>query len=657
MLTLMSYVAALLYLAPLVLVLAARSRRDRSLWEIALDIPLIAAVDLLFILLATRLFTLESAILLSRVVGLTVGIAGVVVTKHRGQLAWPTALTPRVIAITMTSALASLLLSMSLSRVCNNADRAWHIPLVSSLQGQRIPFANVYEPSRTLGYHYTGDVHAAVFQTLSGRVLHASFALSLAHDIAFALTGAAIALFVLWMRHRHAFSVLFVTLGTLLAGPLTLFRGDRGRPGGGYNFINYLKLSYRPHVCLAGLLLVGVLGALLVNLRESRSTDKEPPFRRTIPAILACTALLAVTDEASIGVLGLAMGLTWLAAPQLVHPKRLPGMLIFAGLATAFIVPNVLFVGALAPSNPDHSITWVALRSPGYLNPPLPLSQSRGRWMLLFDFAPMLLALLGGVLCALQNRVSERVVSVSFYAVLLVISAVTLTCMDVDHLPIENHRFVTAAMLVFPLLGAFWLSPPPASAPGVRFVGDALAPALLIGAVGLSAASTIEWRTSSAMPKCVKPSKYRSRHDFFKTNCVADTGATLGEVPVPTYMESGIFYIHAGCHPVFATGPRANHWALKIGLSQVGEPSLRELHNEMIGPEDSLQVICPATETKTSDAVCRHARTEGKCTPLGEKTTSCEVSAAERVALLPVMAEEAKKAQERKKKQKQQKKK
>jgi hypothetical protein len=305
-------------------------------------------------------------------------------------------------------------------------------------------------------------------------------------------------------------------------------------------------------------------------------------------------------------------------------------VLLLVALAAAVVVPNVVYVGSLAPGNPRHEISLVPWRSPGYFHPAIPLSNGKGRSLLGFDLFPMLAALAGGAVCALRRWTRERLVTLLFFAALLAISIVGLCRLDVDKLPVESHRFVTAAMLLFPLLGAFWLSPQRGAAPGLRLPGDALAPAVLLAAVAVSSLSTLEWLTSTAATSCTKPSKYRSRHEFFTTDCVADAGAKLGERPAPTYMEDGIFYVHAGCHPVFATGPKAAHWALKVGLAKFGEDSFRELHREMVPPGAPMRVICPAPGVPTADAVCRRAQQEGGCRPLGQKTVACEISPAAR---------------------------
>jgi hypothetical protein len=226
-------------------------------------------------------------------------------------------------------------------------------------------------------------------------------------------------------------------------------------------------------------------------------------------------------------------------------------------------------------------------------------------------------------------------VTLLFFAALLGISIVALCKIEIDKLPVENHRFMTAAMFLFPLLAAFWAAPRGEPGPGLRLLGDALAPAVLLVAVSLSALSSLEWLASTAMTACTKPSKYRSKHDFFTTSCGVDTGGRLGQRPVPTYMEDGIFYIHAGCHPIFTIGPKAAHWALKVGLAKFGDDAFRELHREMVPADAPLRVICPTAST--ADPVCKRARDDGTCQPLGAKTTACEVSPAARRDLLAAM--------------------
>lgn len=640
MVTWMGVLAALLYVIPLTLVAIARSRRDRRLWEMALDIPLLVALDLLGILLLARFVTLQNAILISRPAWALAGVAGIVIRRRKGLLAWPSALSKKGVAIVLIAAAASVVLSMGLSRVCHNADRAWHIPLVSSLQAQRIPFSNVYEPGGLLAYHYTGDVYGAIFQTLSMRVIHASHALALAHDVAFGLTGASIALLLLWLHIQHPLAVTAVALSTLLAGPLTFLRPDRPNAGGGYNFINFLKLSFRPHVCLAGLLMVGFLGVVMVHLRRGREEGAAHPAK-TIPVLLICTAVLAITDEASVGVLGLALGLTWLAAPEIVHPRRLPGIAVFLGLLAAFIIPNVVFAASLAPGAPRHEISLVPWRSPGYFNPILALSTAKGRQVLFYDMFPLAATLIGGAILALLRWTRERAVSVLFFAAMLVVSFVLLTRVDVDHLPVENHRFVTAVMFLFPLFGSWWLARDAWTGALHALSRYVVASSFVIGAMALSSLSSLEWWAALPKGQCTKPSRYSSAEDFFKTNCREDAGAELGARVFPKYMAQPVWYVHAGCHPVYSAGPAAAHWQIKVGLARFGDDALREVDKDMLRPDEPLQVICPPADVKTNDAACLYARKRDRCRPLGTKTTACDLSAEERrelVASLPKKA-------------------
>ncbi len=104
-------------------------------------------------------------------------------------------------------ALLGVLISRTLSVPCAIWDRLWHIPLVTSMRGQRVPFYNVFERHGQLFYHYLGDAHAAMLQALSlDPHPCASNALSRSHDILFGLLGLAFGLIapLFWLKERPA---------------------------------------------------------------------------------------------------------------------------------------------------------------------------------------------------------------------------------------------------------------------------------------------------------------------------------------------------------------------------------------------------------------------------------------------------------------------
>jgi hypothetical protein len=621
--------ATLLYLLPVAVLLAARLRRDTEAWELALVLPFAAAVDLLSILVLACFVRLEAAVLVSRALWLLGGAGVVVARTRRRTLELPGDLAPRDLVPPIVASVLAVLLSLRLSRPYAIWDRLWHIPLVSSLRAQRIPFNNVYDPRGGLHYHFSGDILAAALQTLSGGVIHASLALSLAHDITFGLTGATVTLLLRHFGVRGVVPASAAALGVLLTGPLALLRGGMTRPAAGYSVLNFLTLSFRPHVSLAGLLFVGFVGAVLVRLGDGEA----PPARRTAPFLLATTALLAITDEASIGLLGLALGVTWLFAPGAIHPRRAGGAAVLAGLAVAVVLPNLLFRAALAPGAEHHTMALVPWRSPGYDQAPLPLASAAGRWMLTLDVLPVVaLWAAGGVLSLGSRRLVIRA-SFVFLTVLAGTSVLALTRVEVDHSPLETHRFLTAAMVVAPLFGAVWLAVRREEVGLGRSLGS-LPGAAVLAAIALSAASTVEWLVGVAPAQAEVHAGLFHADDLYEADCRRDVGASFGEAAAPAYIEPPVWYLYAGCRPIFAPAPgNPQNWQLKVKAPRLELDALAALGNEMLGAGDPVTAVC-AARGKSKDPVCGDATVRSECDPAGKRVVRCSLSAEERRALL-----------------------
>ena len=287
--TLAGTVAALLYLLPVAVVWVACSRRDAEPWEYALAVPFAVAVDLLGILLLARFLRLEQAAVVSRagwaLAALALAVA--VAARRRPRPALPAWLSLRDVVAVATAGGLALLLSLDISRPCSIWDRIWHTPLVASIRGQAIPFTNVYGDG--LRYHFSGNALAAVLQTLSGGVLHASLALSVAHDVLFGLLGVSLAL---WFRScgvKGAAPIAAALLAVLLGGPGTLLVTGRSRPDAGHSILSFMQISFRPHASLAALLFVGFVGAVLVSRpagvrgRPGAAHAGRPPRLRRAP--------------------------------------------------------------------------------------------------------------------------------------------------------------------------------------------------------------------------------------------------------------------------------------------------------------------------------------------------------------------------------------
>jgi hypothetical protein len=614
-------VGCALYSIPVWVVMVARSRRRRDLGDLALDIPLAVAADLIGTLLLARLMLLPHAVVASRVLWV-LGGAGYVAWRIRRDdaPAWPSAVGWRELGMAGLSAYAGVYLSMQFSHPCQNQDRYWHIPLVGSLEGQRLPFENVYLPKTGLAYHYTGDVVGAALQTLSLGHIHASYALTLAHEVFFAFTAVLIALMLRWAGLRSIALAAAGALGVLLTGPFVLFR-TKGQPDG-YNFINYLRVSYRPHTVIAGFLIIGFVAAVFLRLRES---DSPPAGWRTALVLLAAVGVLAITDEASVGVLGAALGAAWLVVPDAVHPKRWRGFAVLLLLAAALVLANVVFSGALAPGAPHHTIKLIAPRSPGYRNHTQALALARGRKMLLYDIAPQLLALAAGIGLWFTRRRRLPLAGPIFLFAAVVVSTFALTCLNVDGKAMESHRFMTAAMLLAPFMGALWLAETGAAS-------HPLVSLLVIAAIASPAASTIEWlRVVAPKRYCALPKTFDTSEDFYETDCRLEVG-TGRQIAVATYVERRVFYLYTGCQPVLAAAPKPHWWKIHVGGPIYNRAALEQI-DRTIGAGATLTAIC-STRGNTGDIVCDFARRHRRCRQQAEKILSCSLSSSDRRAIL-----------------------
>jgi hypothetical protein len=632
MLTAAALFAALLYLAPVALFLVMRAHRDRPLWAIALDVPVAISIDLLTLLALALAMRLETAVFVSRagwLVAATVSIARRV--RRRDRPTWPRSLGARDLAAAVVATVLAVILSVAISRVCHIWDRAWHIPLVSSLRGQRLPFHNVYQPDVQLEYHYTGDVIGAALQTLSGARIHSSLALSLAHDVLFGLFGCTAALLLRSLGLRSVALTVLGALAPLVNGPLSLFLQGAHKTYRGYNFLSLYVMSYRPHCALAVLLILGFVGAAIVALRP----HPKPTGWATSGVLVACAAALTLTDEASTGLLGLALGAAWLIAPWVVHRRRWQGAAVFAALLAAVVVPHLLFGGAIGPGALRQHVVWVPWRSPGYYTPAIPFTNPAGISALLRDVLPLALLAFAAIIPMLRR---QQIAVASFAVVVLAASLFLLCRIEVRaDVPLpsggfagQNHRFMTAALVAGPLLAAAAVLDWSALSP--RTLRRGLAVAIGLASVALSAGSTFEWLKLGSRSMCAQPSKYGSRQNFFETDCRREAGARLGADARPAYGAFSILYVFAGCHPSYVGGPKDLNYRLKIGLAASGPAGLRDAAG-FVGADAPLRVVC-STHGNDRDALCRHARDHGSCKPLGEKLLNCSVSPEERTQLL-----------------------
>ncbi len=628
MVTLASLVAVLGLIGPTAIFVAGRARSDSRPFEVALDVPTGLAVDVLSVLALALAMPLERAAIVSRLAWLAGSAVALPHLRRAGHARWPLSLGRRETVAATAAAVVGVATSLLLSVPYAIWDRRWHTPLVASLRGQRLPFVNVYQPSIGLSYHFAGDVVAAMLQAFSLDTLHASLALSLAHDAIFGLTGLFLGLWFVDLGARRAGVASLGAASVLLTGPLTLFRGGTVRPSAGYSWFAFQTLSFRPHVVLAGLLLCGFFGAVLARLRDERA-----PIASTAPALVLTTALLAITDEASIGLAGLSLGVVWLARPDAVHPSRARGIGILAALGLALGATNVIFHGALAPGAPRQHLAIVPWRLPGVDAPSVALPSPAGFELLVQDLWPLGCAVIGGLALARRAHLRGERAPVGWLVVLTIASSFALLRVEINRSAGESHRFVTAASLLAAFLAASWLvqlGARRATEPSVGFV----APALLAIGLALPAVSTLVWTIAVAPVQADKDRTFFTTEPLRTSSCRDAVGARFGAIPTTAYLSRPIAYLYAGCRPVFTPGTETNGWALGVGFIEGGLAALRELDRAMIWPAEALPVICPVGKDVVADPVCDDALAAGDCHPEGSRVLRCNLSATDREALL-----------------------
>lgn len=630
--------AVLAFLLPVFAFVGLRLRSARRPWEIALDIPMAVALDLLLVLALARFMTLEKATIASRALyaAMTAGWLARDSWARRPRPRWPDALDRRHIVLLLVTTGVALAVSLEISRSYSIWDRHWHIPLVASLRGQALPFRNVYDPRQILHYHFAGDVEAAMLQTLSLTILHASLALSLAHDIQFALIGVTLGLFLIEWGYRRCWTFVLAALALLLTGPVTLLREGDFAPQNGYSIVNYLSLSCRPHTSLAGLFMLGFAGVVTVRLGGLETVS----FRETTAPLVASAAGLSISDETSLGMLALALGVCWLFVPRCLHPKRSGGILVFAALAAALVVPNLVFAAALAPGAQHHVFSLVASRSPGCLTPELPLTTERGLRMLVFDMLAPAAVAMGIVAHAITRRGRGRLALAGYFVVLLGMSLFALTRFDVDGEASETHRFATAVVFLGPFLGLAVLarSSPPGSTPRG---GELYAFALPVLGWACAAISTMTWYHEVLPALGQQHRHYFATFDHYDTNCRDEVGPSLGAEDRFVYVARPLWYLVAGCSPVFAPGVASTtEWKqLTIGVPRFERAAVAALRRQM--PSGSpLAAVCP-TAPDRYDVVCATAEATGPCRVLGRHAKECLLSAADVEALSVEEEEEA----------------
>jgi hypothetical protein len=592
------------YLLPYAVVLLARGRSAKPA-DLAVDIPAAFAADLLLVLVLALAMRLDWAVLAARALWVA---GGVWIARDKGA-AWPAGIGLRAVAWTATAAWSGAWVSLWLSRDFGIWDRRWHMPLVTSLEGQSIPFHNVYDPQAVLHYHFSGDVQAAMVRALSFGHMSAALGLSLAHDIDFALLGAVVALLLVG-RARHGWLVVFGVCAVLLHGPVVQTDGT-GWMFRAHMYQTFLTDSFRPHIAIAGLLVTGMTAALC-----TRATERTPTPGRLAGALLPCAALLSVTDETSFVIVLASIGAAWLVDGKVLAGRWWQGLALLAGMAASGLAANLVFRASLAPGSPVQHLDIVPARMIDLSNGPHALWETGALHQLGYDLLPLVVPTAGAVLYAATHPLRRLGALVAAPCVATALSAVLATKVRVNGIDgVECQRFFVAVFFVV-LVVALWLLP---SMP--RWSAAA-------GLVGIGAAVpvffTVFWfreRSPEMLRGSESPPDATLGETLYEIDCPRIAAARIGQRPEVTYVDEKLWYLYTSCRGVFEAGLSEPPWPTKIKPAFEVPTHLAEL-SKLVPSDATVPAACSRVDAR-NDRVCSELRRTESCAPSGELFVTC----------------------------------
>ena len=616
-LSLVEFLAAVGFLLPVLVLVGALARRESTLGDVALLVPIAIGVDLAAILLVTQVVPLGIGAWLVRGAWLAGGAASIAFRKGPRPRA-PRALPMGALLMALAAGVLAVLPFLVISRTYNIWDREWHNPLVASLGGQTLPFHNVYEPRAVLRYHFTGDVVAAVLRALSLDVLSSSRSLALAHDLFLGLTAAWMTLLARGLGARRLWMSALCAVAVVWHGP---WPRKLSSSYDGYSFFLFAQLSYRPHVPVSLFAMASFVGALVLLARPRPGIAKG----RVLAALAASASILATSDETTIGVLGLSLGIVWLFAPRVLDERRKTGLIALAVLGAAVLGPNLAFSASLSPGGPVQAARW---HWPPALSPlegaSTPLFSGAGGWILLLALGPVVCCALALAVTWVRDRNRGVARLVALGAVVTLMCLVFATCLTVNNSPAESQRFFVAPFIV-------------TLVPAVALLGvverSALARALLVLGLGIPAVYTVYFNRHEAEEMRAKgfyggPHSPLVPESLFDVDCREVAAARLTDQPRAVYVDQAGFYLFAVCRPLFAPGENRG-WPVKMSPHLDPLTKLREL-GAMGGDTEA---FCRADDRR--DLVCKRLTADpARCIAEGAAFLRCPITNDDRTALL-----------------------
>jgi hypothetical protein len=620
----LSVLACVLYLVPLVaLVAVVRDDGDDAL-DLACSIGLVFAADFLGTFLLTYVFRVETAAFVrTAVLSAAVGVIAGLRSRRGRAVLLPLGPLSRLDLVTLLLA-GGLAFAWSFNTSSQYWiwDREWHVPFTASLRAQHMPFHNVYDPQGTIRYHLSGDLFAALLQSLSFATMSASRALSLSHDLQSAIAGGMVALCLRALSRWSPVTAALASLVPLLAGPMTFHLKSLPAALGdfeGDSDFNNFTLSFRPHCMLAGVVLMAIIGHV-VRLARDRRGHPEAGWGR-VSALAPLVALGAICDEFSTALAGLALGALWVRWPDLLGTSRRRGVIVLGGLAAIAIAANLILAGTIAPGGPIEHARWVAPRLPRLAAPGWPLGFDLEAWkVLLADMGSVIIpGLVLGLLVWRGRKADDAMTPPALFVLgITAVGLVTFLCLEFNGRTFEGHRFATAGRFLLPVMALIYSARSPrASVQSVILLAPVLAGVL-------STVGFVIYRLPHKEAVLVDGQ--------YDTNCREELGARMGEEILSTYVDAPIWYRYAGCRPIFAAGHDGPTDVVLCGAPMLGAGGFAKMNRSFFSPTAPALVAC-GKDVASNTPLCKRARALASCAPSGSQAVVCGTPPSTRAVL------------------------
>ncbi|CAN5591050.1 hypothetical protein BH09MYX1_BH09MYX1_38510 [soil metagenome] len=585
-----------LLLLPLVLAYFAARPGNGSFAAALFRVPVALAVDVVFISVLSAFVPLAIAAVAARVAYVVAfamwRIGGAAKIEHDF----------RTVALAIAAGAITISASLELSWHFTIWDRQWHLPLVASLEGQTLPFANTLDAGR-LHYHFGGDLIAAEARALSFDHLSSASALSLVHD---AFIGLAVAWLVALCRALGARSLVVPALAAIALawhGAIPRFVGVMGKDD---PFFSFSQVSYRPHApvsLLAGTMLIGALVSRMIapRLRGARS------------AIVAGLLVASLCDEASVAIYGLAIGVTWVFFPRVLGRTRWRGVGFLFLLLVAVVVPNVFITGTIGHGGALRTVEWVAPRFAGMEGISTPLFSARGAIRGSMWLAAPLAALIALTLSRTAKRGGPPGSALVFVATTFFVGCTLALCLVVNGSAGEAQRFYLAPF-VGPLVVLTLLTRDlrPSLKP---FVGLAIGvPALLSVYADATIAAKLRFSEYTAGAHDVE-----MPYSLFDVDCADVAPTRLGEPTRRMYVDVTGYSLYSSCRSLWVPGQKHAGWGIEIFSETNSNRQRTTLERSLTGT--SAPAAC--WNNRPSDAVCNDLKLRGLCTPSNRYFVDC----------------------------------